>query len=168
MALSFNELKSEKAFREIHIPKHICSASSRMETKANEVLSLPVAFFAQFPPTISDFLRKESQGSSVCRARRRALSFLRRLFVCPSNERAQVHLSFQFLSFHNATLWIFIVYSYLPHCIHSPNRPPARLLADASIFEMDLKIESSWPQEAALRSTKAKVTLGMHSATFLH
>lgn len=46
----------------------------------------------------------------------------RRLFVCPSNERAQVHLSFQFLSFHNATLWIYIVYSYLTHCIHS--RPP--------------------------------------------
>lgn len=80
-------------------------------------------FFAQFPPTISDFLRKKSQGSrSVCRARQRVLSFLRRHFVCPSNERAQVHLSFQFLSFHNATLWIYIVYSYLPHCIHS--RPP--------------------------------------------
>lgn len=104
----------------------------------------------------------------MCQARQRVLSSRRprprRLFVCPSNERAQVHLSFQFLSFHNATLWIHIVYSYLAHCIHSP----ARLLPDASIFEMDLKIESSWPQEAALRSTKAKVTLGMHSATFLH
>lgn len=124
--------------------------------------------FPRFPPTISDFVRKKSKGSSVCQARQRVLSSRRprprRLFVCPSNERAQVHLSFQFLSFHNATLWIYIVYSYLAHCIHSP----ARLLPDASIFEMDLKIESSWPQEAALRSTKAKVTLGMHSATFLH
>lgn len=90
--------------------------------------------FARFPPTISDFVREKSKGSSVCQARQRVLSSLRprprRLFVCPSNERAQVHLSFQFLSFHNATLWIYIVYSYLAHCIHSP----ARLLPDASIF----------------------------------
>lgn len=124
MPLSFKELKSEKAFRENHIPKHICSASSRIETKANEVQYFRWSFCSVPTYNFRISVRKKSKGSSVCPARQRVLSSLRsrppRLFVCPSNERAQVHLSFQFLSFHNATLWIYIVYSYLAHCIHSP------------------------------------------------
>lgn len=121
-ALSFNELKSEKAFREIHIPKHICSASSRMETKVNEVQ------YFRWPFLLSSHLQFQisyARSRKEVAAEPDSVSFRarsRRHFVCPSNERAQVHLSFQFLSFHNATLWIYIVYSYLPHCIHS--RPP--------------------------------------------